>query len=370
MADIRIPDSVRPADGRFGSGPSKVPGTAVAALSEAAPTLLGTSHRQAAVRNQVARLRSGLAEYFQLPDGYEVVLGNGGATAFWEAAVFGLIEQRAEVAAFGEFGNKFANAVAAAPFLTDPIKRTAEPGQAAELSGADGVDVHATPHNETSTGVSVAVRRVSDSGLMLHDATSAAAGLPVNLSESDCYYFAPQKGLASDGGLWIALVSPAAVERIERVAASGRYIPEFLNLKTALDNSRKEQTYNTPAVATVFLAAEQVDAMNAAGGLDAMTSRCRDSADRLYGWAEKSPVAQPFVTDRSARSHVVATIDFDDAIDAAKVAEVLRANGIIDTEPYRKLGRNQLRVAMYPAIDPADISLLTQSIDYVVDRLS
>ena len=369
MADIRIPDDLRPTDGRFGSGPSKVPAAAVAALTEAAPTLLGTSHRQAAVRNQVGRLRAGLAEYFALPDGYEVLLGNGGATAFWECAVFGLIQQRAQVAAFGEFGNKFAKAVAAAPFLEDPVRRTAEPGHAAELVDTEGVDVHATPHNETSTGVSVPVRRLDGPGLMLHDATSAAAGLPVDMSESDCYYFAPQKGLASDGGLWIALVSPAAIDRIERVAASGRYIPEFLNLKTALDNSRKEQTYNTPSVATVFLAAEQVDAMNAAGGMDAVTARCSDSAQRLYGWAERSTIARPFVADPQSRSHVVATIDFDDTVDAAQLAKVLRANGILDTEPYRKLGRNQLRVAMYPAVDPDDIERLTQSIDYVVERL-
>ncbi len=370
MADIRIPENLRPADGRFGSGPSKVSSAAVAALNEAAGTLLGTSHRQAPVRNQVGRLRSGLAEFFRLPDGYEVLLGNGGTTAFWEAAVFGLIEHRAQVAAFGEFGNKFAKAVAAAPFLTDPVKRTAEPGEAVELEAIDGVDVHATPHNETSTGVSVPVRRVPGSGLMLHDATSAAAGLPVDISQSDCYYFAPQKGLASDGGLWIAVVSPATIERIERVAASGRYIPEFLNLKTALDNSRKEQTYNTPSVATIFLAAEQVDAMNAAGGLDAAVARCRDSAQRLYGWAEESPVARPFVTDPRIRSQVVATIDFDDAVDASRIAAVLRGNGIVDTEPYRKLGRNQLRVAMYPAIDPEDISLLTKSIDFVIERFS
>jgi len=370
VADIRIPDNLRPADGRFGSGPSKVPAAAVDALAKAAPTLLGTSHRQAPVRNEVARLRRGLTEFFDLPDGYEVVLGNGGSTAFWESLVFGMIDEHAQVAAFGEFGNKFAKAVATAPFLANPTKRTAEPGQAATLVAEDGVDVYATPHNETSTGVSVPVVRVDAPGLMLHDATSAAGGLPVDMTQTDCYYLAPQKGLASDGGLWIAILSPAALERIERVNASDRYIPEFLNLATAVDNSRKEQTYNTPGVATVFLAAEQVDAMNDAGGLDAMVARCSDSAERLYGWAEKSPVATPFVTDAKNRSHVIGTIDFDESVDAAEVAKVLRANGIVDTEPYRKLGRNQLRIAMYPAIDPADVTALTESIDYVIERLA
>ncbi|GAA4914721.1 phosphoserine aminotransferase [Stackebrandtia albiflava] len=369
MAEIRIPERLLPADGRFGCGPSKVPGAAVTALAAAAPGLLGTSHRQKPVKDQVARLRRGLAEFFSLPDGYEVVLGNGGTTAFWEAAVFGLIEQRAQLASFGEFGAKFAKAVKAAPFLADPVERTAEPGRAAELVAQDGVDVYGIPHNETSTGVSVPVTRVAGDGLMLHDATSAAAGLPVDLSHTDCYYLAPQKGLASDGGLWIALMSPAALDRVERIAASGRYIPEFLNLKTAVDNSRKEQTYNTPSVATVFLAAEQVDAMLAAGGLPAAVERCADSAQRLYGWADKSELATPFVTDPAIRSNVVATIDFAESVDAAELAKVLRANGVVDTEPYRKLGRNQLRIALYPAVDPADVTALTECIDYVLERL-
>ncbi|MGH8794675.1 MAG: phosphoserine transaminase, partial [Stackebrandtia sp.] len=350
-------------------GPSKVPYAAISRLATAAPDFMGTSHRQARVRDQVARLRRGLASFFNLPDGYEVVLGNGGTTAFWEAAVFGLVRDRAQVASFGEFGAKFAKAVAAAPFLGEPTVVKAEPGQAAYLEAAEYVDVYGTPQNETSTGVAIPVRRVAGEGLMLHDATSAAAGLPVDLTQTDVYYFAPQKGLASDGGLWIAIMSPAALARVEEISASGRYIPEFLSLATAVDNSRKEQTYNTPALATIFLAAEQVDRLNAAGGLDAAAARCDDSAERLYLWAEKSRFASPFVTDASIRSNVVATVDFDESVDAKVVAKTLRANGVLDTEPYRKLGRNQLRIAMYPAIDPADVTALTDCIDYIVERL-
>lgn len=369
MADIRVPNELLPADGRFGCGPSKVPSSALQALADTQSHLLGTSHRQAPVRDQVARLRHGLSELFSLPDGYEVILGNGGTTAFWDAAVFGLIRNRAQLASFGEFGAKFAKAVAAAPFLAEPTINKAEPGNAATLHAQAGIDVYATTHNETSTGVSVPVTRVSGDGLLLHDATSAAAGLDVDLQNSDVYYFAPQKGLASDGGLWIALMSPAALERVEEIATSGRYIPDFLNLKTAVDNSRKEQTYNTPALSTIFLAAEQVDTLNESGGLPAATKRCATSAAALYGWAEKSPVAAAFVADPAVRSNVVATIDFAENIDAAKLAKVLRANGIVDTEPYRKLGRNQLRIAMYPAIDPADITALTHCLDYVLERL-
>ncbi|CAM3227590.1 phosphoserine transaminase [Stackebrandtia soli] len=368
MADIRIPAELLPADGRFGCGPSKVPSAAVSALTAAGASFLGTSHRQAPVKDQVGRLRAGLADLFSLPDGYEVILGNGGTTAFWECAVFGLLDGSTQLASFGEFGSKFAASVAAAPFLPEPTVVKAPPGEAALLYAATGTDAYATVHNETSTGVAVSVERVGD-GLMLHDATSAAGGLPVDLTQTDVYYFAPQKGLASDGGLWIAIMSPAALERVERVKASGRYIPTFLDLSTAVDNSRKNQTYNTPSLATVFLAAEQVDAMNAAGGLSAAVDRCTDSASRLYGWAEKSSVATPFVTDEAIRSNVVGTIDFVDDVDAAVIAKVLRANGVVDTEPYRKLGRNQLRIAMYPAIDPNDIQALTACVDYVVDRL-
>ncbi|MEU5872294.1 phosphoserine transaminase [Glycomyces sp. NPDC047369] len=366
---ITIPAELLPADGRFGSGPSKVPSEAMSALSGLGRSVMGTSHRQKAVKSQVGRLRSGLAEFFGLPDGYEVVLGVGGATAFWEVAVFGLVDDRAQAASFGEFGSKFAKAIKIAPHLGDPTIVTAEPGTAAYLSYEEDADVYATPHNETSTGVAVDVRRVAHPGaLMLHDATSAAAGLPVDLTETDCYYFAPQKGLASDGGLWIAILSPAAIERAERIAASGRYIPAFLDLKTAIDNSRKEQTYNTPAVATVVLAAEQVDALNAAGGLDAAAKRCAESAGAIYSWADASTFATPFVTDPSLRSNVVATVDFE-GVDAAEIAKVLRANGVVDTEPYRKLGRNQLRIATYPAVDPADTAKLTEAIDYVAAKL-
>jgi phosphoserine aminotransferase len=369
---IRIPDALKPADGRFGSGPSKVRPEQLDALREVARSYLGTSHRQRPVREQVARLRRGLASLFRLPDGYEVVLGVGGTTAFWEVAVFGLIRDRAQCASFGEFGSKFAKAVASAPFLGEPTIRRAEPGSAPDLVVEDGVDTYATVHNETSTGVAVPVRRVAGAepgALMLHDATSAAGGLAVDVRESDVYYFAPQKGLASEGGLWLALMSPAALARAYQIKQSGRYLPAFLDLVTAIENSRLEQTYNTPALTTIFLAAEQVDWLLAQGGLDWAAKRTAESADILYGWAERSPVARPFVTDPALRSRVVATVDFTDEVSAAEVARVLRTNGIVDTEPYRKLGRNQLRIALYPAIDPADVESLTACLDYVITRL-
>ncbi|HLV58841.1 MAG TPA: phosphoserine transaminase [Natronosporangium sp.] len=375
MADptsIRIPDDLRPADGRFGSGPAKIRPEAVEALRAVASSYLGTSHRQRPVRDQVARLRRGVAELFDLPDGYEVVLGNGGTTAFWEVAAFGLVRDRAQCASFGEFGAKFAKVLQAAPFLSQPSLRSAEPGHAASLVAEEGVDAYATPHNETSTGVAVPVRRVPGAepgALMLHDATSAAGGLAVDVRDTDVYYFAPQKALASDGGLWLALLSPAAQARAYEIRRSGRYVPAFLDLVTAIENSRLEQTYNTPALATIFLAAEQVEWMLAQGGLAWATKRTAESAQILYGWAERSPVARPFVSDPALRSHVVATIDFSQEVDAAQLAAVLRANGIVDTEPYRKLGRNQLRIALYPAVDPADVSALTACIDYVVAKL-
>jgi len=370
VADIRIPDELKPADGRFGSGPSKVRPEAVAALSEKAVSFLGTSHRQATVKNEVGRLRDGLATLFSAPEGYEVVLGNGGTTALWDAMVFSLVKDKAQLATFGEFGAKFAKAIEKAPFLSAPTVHKGEPGGAAELSFEDGVDLYGIPHNETSTGVAVPVSRVAHEGaLTVHDATSAAAGLPVDLAQSDVYYFAPQKGFGSDGGLWIGLFSPAALERVAEVKATGRWIPDFLDLATAVDNSLKNQTYNTPALATIFLAAEQTDWFNANGGLDFSAGRSAASAEAIYGWADKSEYATPFVTDTSLRSAVVATIDFADSIDAAALAKVLRANGIVDTEPYRKLGRNQLRVALYPTVDPADVAKLTESIDYVVERL-
>jgi phosphoserine aminotransferase len=372
VTDIRIPDDIKPADGRFGCGPSKVRPAAVSALADVASGYLGTSHRQQTVRDQVARLRRGLAEFFSLPDGYEVVISNGGTTAFWEVATFGLIRDRAQLASFGEFGAKFAASVKAAPFLGEPTVRTSDPGTAPALVPEAGVDAYATPHNETSTGVAVPIRRVAgadDNALLLVDATSAAGGLDVDVRETDVYYFAPQKCFASDGGLWIALMSPAALDRAASVKASGRYIPAFLDLMTAVENSRLEQTYNTPALATIFLAAEQTDWMNAQGGLSWAAKRTAESAGVIYGWADRSPVATPFVADPALRSTVVATVDFADPVDASAVAKALRANGIVDTEPYRKLGRNQLRVALFPAIEPADVEALTASIDYVLERL-
>jgi phosphoserine aminotransferase len=370
--NIRIPDDLKPADGRFGCGPSKVRPEAVSALTGVATTLLGTSHRQKTVRDQVARLRRGIADFFSLPEGYEVILGNGGSTAFWEVATFGLIRDRAQFASFGEFGAKFASSAKAAPFLGDPTVRKAEPGTAPTLVAEAGIDAYATPQNETSTGVAVPIKRVAgadEGALLLVDATSGAGGLDVDVQESDVYYFAPQKCFGSDGGIWIALMSPAALARATEIKESGRYIPAFLDLVTAIDNSRLEQTYNTPALATIFLAAEQTDWMLAQGGLAWASKRTAESAGIVYGWAERSSFATPYVSDPALRSNVVATVDFADGVDASAIAKVLRANGIVDTEPYRKLGRNQLRVALFPAVDPADVDALTACIDYVVERL-
>jgi phosphoserine aminotransferase len=369
---MRIPAELLPADGRFCCGPSKVRPAAVEALSDVAQSFLGTSHRQKTVKDQVARLRSGISSFFGPPEGYEVIIGNGGTTAFWEVAAFSLIRDRAQFATFGEFGAKFAKAVKDAPFLGAPTIHKGEPGGAAYLSAEAGADAYGIPQNETSTGVAVPVQRVTgaDPGaLMLHDATSAAGGLAVDLTQSDVYYFAPQKCFASDGGLWIALLSPAAIARAEEIKASGRYIPAFLDLVTAIENSRLEQTLNTPALATIFLAAEQTDWMNAQGGLDWAVKRTAESAEILNSWAEKSPTATPFVTDPGLRSNVVATIDFVSEIDAAALAKILRENGIVDTEPYRKLGKNQLRIALYPAVEPSDVQALTSCIDYVVEHL-
>ena len=375
MADatsIRIPDEIKPADGRFGSGPSKVRPEAVEALSRVSTTYLGTSHRQKTVKNEVARLRRGIAEFFGLPEGYEVIIGNGGTSAFWEVATFGLVRDRAQFATFGEFGAKFVKAVKDAPFLADPSVRKADPGSAAALVAEAGVDTYGSVHNETSTGVAVPVKRVAgadDGALLLTDATSGAGGLDVDLTETDVYYFAPQKAFGSDGGIWLALMSPAAIARATEIKATGRYIPTFLDLVTAIEQSRLEQTYNTPALATIFLAAEQTDWMNAQGGLSWATKRSAESAAAIYGWADRSEYATPFVTDPALRSNAVATIDFAEGVDAATIAKVLRANGIVDTEPYRKLGRNQLRVALYPTVDPADVEALTVCIDHVVDNL-
>ena len=370
---ITIPADLRPLDGRFGAGPSKVRGGQVAALAALAPSYLGTSHRQKTVKSQVGRLRTGLGELFSLPQGYEVVLGNGGSTAFWEVAAFSLVRDRAQFLTFGEFGSKFATAVTDAPFLGEPTVRTSEPGTAPSFVAEAGVDVYATPHNETSTGVAITPTRVLGAdadALMVFDATSGAGGLAVDQRESDVYYFAPQKCFASDGGLWIALMSPKAIERTAEIKASGRYIPAFLDLQTAVDNSRLDQTYNTPALATILLMAEQVDWFNAQGGLDWCVARTAESSTALYDWAEASAYATPYVTDPALRSQVIGTIDLDDTIDAAVVAKVLRANGIVDTEPYRKLGRNQLRVAMFPSVEPDDVRRLTACIDHVVAALS
>ncbi len=370
---IALPEDLLPADGRFGCGPSKVRAAQVEALASRGAALLGTSHRQAPVKNLVGEVRAGLRSLFSLPDGYEVVLGNGGSTAFWDIAAFGLVREKAYHLAVGEFSTKFASVTNKAPFLAESTIIKGEPGTAVQAQAEAGADVYAWAHNETSTGVATPVERVhgADEGaLVLIDATSGAGGLPVDITEADAYYFAPQKCFASDGGLWIALMSPAALARVEEIAASGRWVPDFSSLPTAIDNSRKNQTYNTPAIATLFLMNEQLRWMNEQGGLDWTTARTADSASRLYGWAEASSYARPFVTDEAARSQVVGTIDFDDAVDAAAVAKVLRGHGVVDVEPYRKLGRNQLRVAMFPAIDPDDVTTLTKCIDYVVERLT
>ncbi|KJL23514.1 Phosphoserine aminotransferase [Microbacterium azadirachtae] len=365
---IEIPRELLPVDGRFGCGPSKIRPEQVSTLAAVGSSLLGTSHRQAPVKNLVRSVREGLSSLFRLPEGYEIILGNGGSTAFWDAAAFGLIENRAQNLVSGEFGGKFAKA-AAAPWLQAPDVRNAEPGARAEAEIVDGVDVYAWPHNETSTGVASPIRRVAaDGALTVIDATSAAGGIDFDVTETDVYYFAPQKNLGSDGGLWFAAVSPAAIERIERIAASGRYIPEFLSLKNAVDNSRLEQTLNTPALTTLHLLDSQLQWINGNGGLAWAAARTAESSQELYRWAEASPVATPFVADPADRSPVVATIDFDDSVDAAAVAKTLRANGIVDTEPYRKLGRNQLRIATFVSIEPDDVRQLIRSIDYALEH--
>jgi len=368
---ITIPTDLLPTDGRFGCGPSKVRPEQLAALAATSSSVMGTSHRQKPVKDVVARVRSGMRELFALPEGYEVVLGNGGTTAFWDAAAFGLVRERSLHLTNGEFSSKFASVTKGAPFLGEPVVIAAEPGSAPEPVADPSCDLIAWAHNETSTGVMIPVQRPagSEGALVAIDATSGAGGLPVNITDADVYYFAPQKCFASDGGLWIALMSPAAQERVAEIGSSDRWVPEFLSLTTALDNSVKEQTYNTPAVATLLLLADQVEWMNAKGGLDWCTTRTTDSSARLYNWAEASDYATPFVVEAAQRSQVVGTIDFDDSVDAAAVAKVLRANGIVDTEPYRKLGRNQLRVGMFPAIEPDDVSALTACIDHVVTQL-
>jgi phosphoserine aminotransferase len=378
LPDIAIPADLLPGDGRFGSGPSKVRPEAVAALAAAAPDFLGTSHRQPTVKSLVGRLRAGLSQLLGLPDGYEIVLGNGGTTAFWDIATVCLIERKSQHLTFGEFSAKFAAGVAAAPFLDAPEIIASDPGTHPEAEGRDGVDLYALTHNETSTGVMMEIRRPSgaaDDALVAVDATSGAGGLRIDIAQTDAYYFAPQKAFGSDGGLWVAALSPGAIDRARRLGegagAAGRWIPPFLDLRIAIDNSVLDQTYNTPALTTIFLMVEQIEWMLANGGLEFSAGRCDQSAERLYGWAEASTYATPFVAKPDERSRVVGTIDIESsAADATVVAGVLRANGILDTDSYRKLGRNQLRIAMYPTIEPDDIAALTACIDFVVDRLT
>jgi len=373
-----LPDELKPLDGRFGCGPSKVRPEALAGLVAAGGAVMGTSHRQKPVKALVGEIRTGLRELFAAPDGYEVALGNGGTTAFWDAAAFGLIRERSLHLSFGEFSQKFATVSAGAPFLGEPVVMLADPGDAPDPAGVGpaaseaGADAVAWAHNETSTGVMAPVVRPADAGdaLVLIDATSGAGGLPVNVSQADAYYFAPQKSFAADGGLWVALLSPAAQERIAQLDGSDRWIPAFLSLQTALENSLKDQTYNTPAVATLFLLAEQLRWMLDNGGLDWCVARTSESSRLLYGWAERSGYATPFVQDSAKRSLLVGTIDFDERIDAAQIAATLRANGIVDVEPYRKLGRNQLRVGMFPAVEPSDVQALTACVDWIVERTS
>ena len=367
---IKIPTELLPRDGRFGAGPSKVRAKQLAALVADGTTYMGTSHRQATVRNKVGEVRDGLAALFNLPDGYEVLLGNGGTTCFWDAATFHLIESQSQHLSFGEFSSKFASCAKTAPHVKDPQVITSDVGTHPYALADESVDLYALTHNETSTGVMMKIERPEGAtGLVAVDATSGAGGLAVDPTQFDCYYFAPQKSFASDGGLWIAVCSPAAVERIEALGASGRWTPAFLDLKIALDNSRLNQTYNTPALATIHLLASQVRWMNDNGGLAFSAGRSRTSAEILYTWAESSGFATPFVKNPVERSNVVGTIDFADDVDAAVIAQVLRANGVVDTEPYRKLGRNQLRVAMFPSVDPEDVASLCASINYVVGNL-
>jgi phosphoserine aminotransferase len=374
--DLKIPDQLKPVDGRFGSGPSRVRPAQLEYAAGPGAAVIGTSHRQKPVRQVVGRVRAGISELFALPDGYEVVLGNGGTTAFWDAATCCLVRERALHLVYGEFSSKFASCTKGAPFLKDPVLIEAEPGDAPQPASDPSVDVIAWAHNETSTGVMVPVSRPagSENALVLIDATSGAGGLPVDVADADVYYFAPQKGFASEGGLWLAVMSPAALARLDEVTAragdggDGRWIPDFLSLPTALENSVKDQTYNTPAIVTLLLLANQLDWMLEQGGLNAMVERTTASSTHLYEWAENHPSATPFVTDPQKRSLVVGTIDFDDDVDAAALAATLRANGIVDVEPYRKLGRNQLRVAMFPATDPADVQALTACIDWILER--
>ena len=370
-SEIIIPSDLLPGDGRFGSGPSKVRPEAVEALAKVAKSYMGTSHRQATVKDMVGRLRAGLKDLFGLPEGYEVILGNGGSTCFWDIATFNLIENKSQHLSFGEFSSKFAAASKEAPFLEEPDIIVSEPGTKPSIRVNPEVDLYALTHNETSTGVSMEIHRPEGaSGISVVDATSAAGALRVDPKQFDTYYFAPQKVFASDGGLWLALMSPAALERVEKIVATKRWIPASMDLTIAIENSRLNQTYNTPALATIFLMVQQLEWLLGNGGLEFAASRCDRSSEILYGWAERTAYTTPYVKDPMDRSHVVGTIDFADDIDAAMVAKVLRSNGVVDVEPYRKLGRNQLRVAMFPAVEPGDVDALTQCIDYVVGSIA
>jgi phosphoserine aminotransferase len=371
MSEIKIPDNLKPSDGRFGCGPSKIRSASLANLASNYGKVLGTSHRQKPVKEVVGRVRTGLKSLFNFPEGYEVIIGNGGSTAFWDIATFGLIENKSQHLVFGEFSSKFAAAVKEAPMIGDPTVIKAEPGSHPMAVAEAGVDAYALTHNETSTGVAMPIIRPAgiNDALVLVDATSAAGGLDLDISQSDVYYFAPQKSFASDGGLWVAIMSPAAIARIEKIKASGRWVPAFFDLSIAVENSRLDQTYNTPALATLILLAEQIEWMNTNGGLKFAAGRSADSSSRLYNWAEKTSYTTPFVTDPAMRSKVVGTINFDESIDALEIAKILRANGIVDTDPYRKLGKNQLRIGMFPAVEPSDIDALTASIEFVVDAM-
>jgi len=372
MSDILIPDNLKPKDGRFGCGPSKILPTSLENLTKNYSHVLGTSHRQKPVKTVVGKVRQGLKSLFSLPDGYEVILGNGGSTAFWDIATFGLIEKKSQHLVFGEFSSKFATCATLAPMIDEPSIIKAEPGSHPIPKAEADIDAYALTHNETSTGVMMEIKRPAgiNNALVLVDATSAAGGLDLDISQSDCYYFAPQKSFASDGGLWVAIMSPAAIARVEKITASGRWVPAFFDLSIAIENSRLDQTYNTPALATLVLLAEQLNWMNENGGLKFAAGRSAQSANKLYQWAENTSYTTPFVTNPIMRSKVVGTINFDDAIDALEVAKILRSNGIVDTDPYRKLGKNQLRIGMFPAVDPSDIDALTASIEYVVERLA
>jgi phosphoserine aminotransferase len=371
MSELKIPESLKPRDGRFGCGPSKIRPEALAHLAGSGSSILGTSHRQKPVKNVVAQVRRGLTSLFNLPDGYEVVLGNGGSTAFWDIATFGLIEKKSQHLSFGEFSSKFASAAKEAPFLDDPSIIKSEPGTHPLPVAEVGIDTYALTHNETSTGVAMTIKRPADTAgaLVLVDATSAAGGLDVDAHEFDTYYFAPQKSFASDGGLWLALMSPAAIARVTKIKESGRWVPAFFDLNIAIENSRLDQTYNTPAVTTLMLLAEQIEWMNVNGGMKFAAGRSAKSAEIIYGWAEKTSYTTPFVADPSMRSKVVATINFDESLDALEIAKTLRANGIVDTEPYRKLGKNQLRIGMFPSVDPDDIAALTKCIEFIVENI-